>query len=44
LMRSDPMTSGGRVQLNTDLSASAMSDLYFRTARFLPTGGDIVCL
>jgi len=28
-MRSDPMTSGGRVQLNTDLSASAMSGSVF---------------
>jgi hypothetical protein len=28
-MRSDPMTSGGRVQLNIDLSASAMSGSVF---------------
>jgi len=35
-MRSDPMTSGGRVQLNTDLSASAMSGSIFENCQVPP--------
>ena len=36
LMRSDPMTSGGQVQLNTDLSASAMSGSIFQNCQVPP--------
>jgi len=35
-MRSDPMPSGGRVQLNTDLSASAMSESVFQNGQVPP--------
>ena len=35
-MRSDPMTSGGRVQLNTDLLASAMSGSVFQNCQVPP--------
>ena len=35
-MRSDPMPSGGRVQLNTDLSASAMSGSVFQNIQVPP--------
>ena len=35
-MRSDPMTSGGWVQLNTDLSTSAMSGSIFQNYQVPP--------
>jgi len=35
-MRSDPMTSGGRVQLNIDLSALAMSGSVFQNCQVPP--------
>jgi len=35
-MRSDPMTLGGRVQLNIDLSASAMSGSIFQNCQVPP--------
>jgi len=35
-MRFDPMTSGARVQLNTDLSASAMSGFVFQNCQVPP--------
>jgi len=35
-MRSDPMNSGGRVQLNIDLSASAMSGFVFQNFQVPP--------
>jgi len=35
-MRSDPMTSEGRVQLNIDLSASAMSGSIFQNCQVPP--------
>ena len=35
-MRSDPMPSGGRVQLNTDLSASAMLGSVFQNGQVPP--------
>ena len=35
-MRSDPMTLGGRVQLNTDLMASAMSGSVFQKCQVPP--------
>jgi len=35
-MRSDPMTLGGRVQLNRDLSASAMSGSVFQNCQVPP--------
>jgi hypothetical protein len=43
-IRSDPVLSGGRVQLNTDLSAQLCQALCLRIARFLLIGGDMVCL
>jgi len=43
-MRSDPMPSGGRVQLNIDLLASAMLGSMFQNSQVPPNWWDMVCL
>jgi hypothetical protein len=43
LIRSDPVLSGGRVQLNTDLSALAMLGPVSQNNQILLIGGDMVC-